>query len=215
MPPRKLTAVVVALALAAACSGGGDDDDAAERDETSSTSFEQPTVALDVRNAELVSSHAARGALADDVTSEITEVVEQLLLVTSAEPLTLGHAGAGFADLFTPDAGARAAGPDRAAIFDEGLPRFGTLEPSNASIGITALNGPFDGTPMFAVVDLQWDVGGSRRPGDRVVRTGELSLLLGDDGWNIAAYDLHVERTVGDETTTTTATSTSTTEVSE
>lgn len=206
MPPRKMTAVVLALALVAGCSGGGDDE-ASERDETSSTAFEQPTVALDVRTAELVSSRAARAALGDDVTSDITEVVEDLLLITSAGPLTLGRAGPGFAELFTPDAGARAAGPDRAAMFDEGLPSFGTLEPSNTSIGITALNGPFDNAPAFAVVDLQWDVGGSRRPGDRVVRTGELSLLLGEDGWKIAAYDLHVERTVDDETTTTTATS--------
>lgn len=204
MPLPKMTAVVLASALAlAACSGGDDEDDA--REETSSTSFEQPSVALEVRSADLVSTHAARAALPSEVTSEITEMIEQLLLITSAEPLTLGEAGGGFADLFTPDAGAQAAGEDRAAIFDEGLPSFGALEPDDASIGITALNGAMSTEAAFAVVDLQWDVGGTRNPGDRIVRTGELSLVRGEGGWKIAAYDLHVERTIADETTTTTA----------
>ena len=210
MPLPKMTAVILASTLVfAACSGGDDDEDA--REETSSTSYEQPAVALEVRSADLVSTHAARGPLPDDVTSEITEVVERLLLVTSAGPLTLGEAGAGFADLFTPDAGAAAAGEDRAAIFDEGLPSFGTLEPATSSIAITALNGAMTTEASFAVVDLQWDVGGSRAPGDRVVRTGELSLVRGEDGWKIAAYDLRVERTIADETTTTSASSTVTT----
>lgn len=207
MPLPKMTAVVLALLalLGAACSGGDDDENTA--DETSSTSFEQPSVALDVRSADLVSTHAARGPLPADVTSEITELVEELLTITSAEPLTLGEAGAGFADLFTPDAGAAAAGEDRAAIFDEGLPSFGTLEPANTSIAITALNGAMSTEAAFAVVDLQWDVRGSRNATDRVVRTGELSLVRGETGWKIAAYDLHVERTIADETTTTTASS--------
>jgi len=208
VPLPKMTAVVLALfvTLGAACSGGSDGDgDAAE--ETSSTAFEQPTVALEVRSADLVSTHAARAPLAADVTSEITEVVEKLLTITSAEPLTLGEAGGGFAELFTPDAGAAAAGEDRAAFFDEGLPSFGTLEPANTSIAITALNGAMTTDAAFAVVDLQWDVGGTRDPGDRIVRTGELSLVRGDGGWKIAAYDVHVQRTIAEETTTTTASS--------
>lgn len=204
-----MTAVVLVTALAlAACSG--DDGDENVREETSSTSYEQLSVALEVRSADLVSTHAARGPLPAEVTSAITEVVERLLLITSAEPLITGEAGAGFADLFTPDAGAAAAGGDRAAIFDEGLPSFGALEPANTSIAITALNGAMSTEAAFAVVDLQWDVGGTRNPSDRIVRTGELSLVLGDDGWKVAAYDLHVERTIADETTTTSATAEST-----
>jgi hypothetical protein len=210
VPLPKMTAVVLASALAlAACSDGDDAEDA--REETSSTSYEQPTVALEIRSADLVSTHAARAPLAPDVASEITEVIEQLLLITSAEPLTVGEAGAGFAELFTPDAGAQAGGEDRAAIFDEGLPSFGALEPANASIAITALNGAMSTEAAFAVVDLQWDVGGTRDPGDRIIRTGELSLVRGDGGWKIAAYDLHVKRTIADDTTTTTARSETTT----
>jgi hypothetical protein len=55
--------------------------------------------------------------------------VQDLLLITSAEPLAQGKAGGGFADLFTPDAGARAANHDRAVFFDEGVPTFGELDP--------------------------------------------------------------------------------------
>jgi hypothetical protein len=211
MPPKKLTALAVAVLLAASCSGG-DDDDGKSADsthdtaQTESQSFTKPKVTLTVTRAELVSPHQAFGPMDAKTRKAVVDVVQQLLLITSAEPLTAGKAGKGFADLFTADAGARAAGPDRAAMFDEGLPEFGGLEPTAASVVLTGLAGTMDPATGLVVAHFTWDVGSKLHTGDRVIRSGDLSLVPDGGGWKIAAYDIAVERTIDDTTTSTTAT---------
>lgn len=210
MPPIRLTALAIAVLLTAGCSSGGSKDrspqDDADDAETSSATFTKPKVDLLLSRAELVSPHQALGSLDAKTSDAVAGVVERLLLVTSAGPLAEGKAGKGFADLFTPDAGARAAGADRAAIFDEGLPLFGELKPTEARVGLTGLAGTMDPATGVVVASFVWDVSSKLHPGDRVTRTGELSLVPGDGTWRIAAYKLSVKRTIDDRTTTTTAT---------
>jgi hypothetical protein len=205
-PSRRLLAAV-ALALAvAACSGGGDDDAKKDDTETSSAEHVKASVDLDVTRAELVSPHQALGPLEGGTRDAVAGVVEKLLLVTSADPLAEGKAGPGFADLFTPDAGARAANADRAAFFDEGVPRFGDLKPTTATLELTGLAGIEDPKTQLVVAKFAWDVASATHPGDSVHRTGELSLVPSGNEWKIGAYTIVVTRTVNDETTTTTAT---------
>jgi hypothetical protein len=207
--PVKLLAVAVAVALALAVTGcsGGDDDDAAEEADTTTTTVVEPQVALRVTRAELVSPHAERGPLDGGTTDEVVDVVERLLLVTAARPLALGAAGGGFAALFTPDAGARAAGADRAAFFDEGVPSFGRLRRTTGTIEMTGL-ADFDGPAAALVVaQFDWSAASRERPGDRVERRGELSLVRQGGNWRIGAYTIAVTRTIGATTTTTTAAS--------
>jgi hypothetical protein len=75
---------------------------------------------------------------------------------------------------------------------------------------MTGLAGSEDPKTALVVATYTWDVSSAEHPGDRVVRTGELSLVpssaAGKTTWRIGAYTIAVERTVGDETTTTTAT---------
>lgn len=200
MPPTKLAAVALAAVLAVGCSGGDGDDGAA-----SSTSLAKPTVALDVTRADLVSPHQALGPLDRATRDAVVGVVDDLLRITSAEPLARGQAGAGFAKLFTGDAGSRAASTDRAAFFDEGLPVFGELKDNDVHVELTGLAGSMDPAIELVVAAFTWDVASVTHPGNRVVRTGELSLVPAAGGWKIAAYTIHVDRTIDDETTTTTA----------
>ena len=205
MSPTKLTAVALAVLLAVGCSG--DDSSSKNKDDAQSSSaeFTKPKIALDVKRAELVSPHKEQGALEGKTKFATADLVQKLLLVTSADPLTSGKPGKGFADLFTPDAGARAAGVDRATIFDEGLPSFGQLKQKQASVVLTGLAGTMDPKTSFVVAHFTWDVGSTQHPGDRVVRSGDLSLIPVDGHWRVAAYDITVTRTIADETTTTTA----------
>lgn len=205
MPPtrRLIFAAVLALSVAA-CS---DDDDAGDRDtESSAEEFVRASVDLDVTRAELVSPHAPKAALDAGTRDAVASVVENLLLITSAAPLVEGKAGGGFADLFTPDAGARAANADRAVFFDEGVEDFGDLTPVESRVGLTGLAGSLDPRTELVVARFVWTVAGER--GDRIARTGELSLVPDDGAWKIGAYTIAVTRTIGRTSTTTTATST-------
>lgn len=206
MPPTRRLVLAAVLALSvAACTGG--DDEASERDtETSAEEFVRASVDLDVSRAELVSPHAPKGALDAGTRDAVAKVVEHLLLVTSAGPLVEGKAGAGFANLFTPDAGARAANADRAVFFDEGVEDFGELTPVESRVGLTGLAGSLDPSTTLVVARFVWTVEGER--GDRIARTGELSLVPDDGAWKIGAYTIAVTRTIGQTSTTTTATST-------
>jgi hypothetical protein len=211
---NRLAAIAVVLALAVtACSGG--DDDAPDADaggddtSTSSESFEQASVELEVTRADLVSPHAAKAALDAETRDAVQGVVEQLLLVTSAGPLVEGRAGGGFADLFTADAGARAANADRAAFFDEGVEDFGELTPVEARVGMSGLEGSMDTKTALVVARFRWIVAGEH--GDRIARTGELSLVpavlpSGEVAWKIGAYTIAVTRDLDGSSTTTTAT---------
>lgn len=196
------------LALAVtSCSGGDDDDDAARDDTaTSSTEMVKATVDLTVGRADLVSPHAALGPLDEGTKNAVERAVEDLLLITSASPLVEGKAGAGFADLFTPDAGAKASGADRDVFFDEGLPRFGEIVPEEATVEMTGLAGSMGPATALVIAEFRWNVVSSERTTDRVVRAGELQLIPDGDAWKIGAYTLVVTRTVADQTTTTTAT---------
>jgi hypothetical protein len=205
MPPvarRILFVALVVTTVLTGCTGGAKKHAATQ---TSSETFTRATVKLDVSRAELVSPHQVLGPLDPATTDKVRTVVERMLLVTSASPLVEGRAGAGFAELFTPDAGARAASSDRAAVFDEGLPRFGTLHTDTARVGLTGLAGTLDPSTALVVAKFDWDVTSVDRPNDRVTRTGELSLIPVGGTWKIGAYTVVVTRTIDDTTTTTTA----------
>lgn len=204
MPPTRLAAVAVALALAV--TGCSDDDDAKDDDtETSSAEFAKPEVELALTKADLVSPHRALSPIDDATKRAVTGVVEDLLLITSAGPLSAGKAGGGFADLFTADAGARAAGPDRDVVFDEEVPGFGELRQERANLELMALAGSMDPATSLVVAVYDWAVTSVERPSDRIERTGELHLIRDGGEWKIGAYVLAVTRTVDGETTTTTA----------
>lgn len=203
----KLIAVAAALVLAATgCSG--DDDDTVGKIATTTTAVAQadlPDVELDVIRAELISPHQALGPLDDATRDRVVDVVERLLLATSAAPLAIGKTGGGFADLFTPDAGARAANADRSVLFDEGVPRFGALRPVAGTVDLRGLADFAGPEAALVVATFDWTVESTERAGDRVQRRGELSLIPDGDDWRIGAYTIAVTRTIGSSSTTTTA----------
>lgn len=213
MPPARLVGVALAAALTvSACSGGGDSAAKKKKEDTeaSSAEFTHAAVRLAVSKAELVSPHKALGPLEQSTTEDVVAVVQQLLLVTSAQPLVEGKAGRGLAELFTKDAAARVAGKDRPVFFDDGLPKFGTLTPVASRVTLTGLASTKDGTTALVIARFLYDVTSKARPANRVTRDGELSLIKVDGGWRIGAYAIAATRTIDGETTTTTASTTTT-----
>jgi hypothetical protein len=74
-------------------------------------------------------------------------------------------------------------------------------------VSLTGLAGTMDPKTALVVAKYTWDVRSAEHPDDRILRTGELSLIPVDGQWKIGAYTITVQRTVNNETTTTTATS--------
>lgn len=212
MPPARLVGVALVAALAVTgCSGGGDSAAKKKNDtEASSAEFTHAAVRLGVSKAELVSPHKAIGPLEQSTTDDVVAVVQQLLLVTSAQPLVEGKAGRGLAELFTTDAGARAAGADRPVFFDDALPRFGALNPVASRVTLTGLAGTRDPSTALVIARFLWDVTSKAHPTNRVTRDGELSLIKVGGAWRIGAYAIAATRTVDGDTTTTTASTTTT-----
>ena len=148
-----------------------------------------------------VSPRKAFGPLDEANRTAAMKTLQATFDATVVRPLTKGRPGAIDA-LFTADAAARATGPDRAALFDEGLPKVRDLEATRANVRLTALDN--GNGPGLIVAKIDWDVRGADV---HVQRIGELSMVPVFGTWLIGAYTVITTRTAGGSTTTTTAVS--------
>ncbi|MCU1380443.1 MAG: hypothetical protein JWN29_3426 [Acidimicrobiales bacterium] len=189
--------------LASACSSGSKEAQAQPGiTEQHAAQADQGDLALDVVASDEVSPQHALGPLDEVNRTAAMTSLQRTFDATVVRPVTTGKAGS-IDTVFTADAAARAAGQDRAALFDEGLPRVRDLVADKANVRLTALGGD-DGKPALIVAKIDWDV----RSADgkvRVRRIGELSMVPVLGTWLIGAYTVTTSRTVGGSTTTTTA----------
>lgn len=195
-----MTLAAVLALVGAGCSSG--DDGAGTRPGVSEQHAVRSGVQLHVVGADEVSPHKAFGPLEGGTAAAATAVVQRTFDATVARPLTGGRPGS-LDKVFSPDAAARATGPDRAALFDENLPDVGRMVADKADVRLTGLDG-VDGRPAMVVARIDWDV----RSGDRSVRVqrvGELTLVPVFGTWLVNAYTVFTNRIVGSATTTTTA----------
>lgn len=156
---------------------------------------------LDVVAWDEVSPRKATGPLDDVTRAAAMKSLQATFDATLVAPLRTGKAGS-IDKAFTADAVAHAAGVDRAAIYDEGLPRVKHPVADKANVRLTALDG--GAGPALVVAKIDWDV---RSPDGsvRVRRIGELSMIPVLGTWLVGAYTVITTRTVGGSTTTTTA----------
>ena len=198
---RPLAAALASLLLAAgACSSG--DDEPQARPGISQQRAEVSDIELSVTGADLVSPHQNLAPLDEPVRLAVLENLQQVFDATVLRPLTEGEAGS-IQPLFTGDAAERAAGPDRAVLFDDGLPRVERLVADRADVRLTGLDGATR-RPAMVIARIDWDV---RDPDGevRVQRVGELTLVPVVASWLVRAYSVVSTRTTGAGTTTTTA----------
>lgn len=198
---RPLAAALASLLLAAgACSSGNDEPQA--RPGISQQRSEVSDIELGVTGADLVSPHQNLAPLDEPVRLAVLENLQQVFDATVLRPLTEGEAGS-IQALFTGDAAERAAGPDRAVLFDDGLPRVERLVADRADVRLTGLDGDTR-RPAMVIARIDWDV---RDPDGevRVQRVGELTLVPVFASWLVRAYSVVSTRTTGTGTTTTTA----------
>jgi len=197
---RAAAAALLISLLVGGCSSSGSKDEGA-RPGRPEAHVVTGDLTLDTVAWDEVSPRKAFGPLDDVNRFAVMKTLQATFDATVVRPLTKGKAGT-IDTLFTADAAARAAGPDRVALFDEGLPRVAHLEATKANVRLTALDGG-DG-PRLIVAKIDWDVRGA---GVHVKRIGELSMVPAFGTWLVGAYTVITTRTAGGSTTTTTAAS--------
>jgi hypothetical protein len=194
-------ALVLVLAIAAgACSSG----DSKSHTPPGVTGARANRLSLEVTAADVVRPDQPMAPLDDPVRSIVEKNVQRVFEATVVKPLTTGKAGR-INGLFTDDAATHATTGDRAAMFDENMPRIERLVPDQLEVQLTALAGG-EGSPNLVVAKLIWRVR-NRSGSTRVERSGELSLIPVLGKWLVGAYEIAVNRVVDGATTTTTAAS--------
>ncbi|MCU1374087.1 MAG: hypothetical protein JWO68_1373 [Actinomycetia bacterium] len=190
------------LCLAAGACSSGKKEESQPRPGVTTPPINRGDLKLDVVAWDQVSPAKKFGPLDDPNRASATRALQQAFDATVVDPLTKGKAGS-IDRVFTGDAAARAAGQDRAALYDEGLPRVRRLVADKLNVRLTALAGT-DGKPALVVAKIDWDVA-SADGKVRVKRIGELSMVPVFGTWLVGAYTVLTSRTVGGSTTTTTA----------
>lgn len=191
-PLPRLLAAVAALAVAsvsvAACSGGGGDDD------SGAPQREPPRYAFTLLAADVHATVGPAPAFPEQVSTEVLRTLNDYLTVAVVEPLRTGAPPGDLAGVFTPAAAARLAGPDRAALVEEGTPGRGEVRQDRANVRLNALVGPDTSVVVVtAQIDVALEV---TRAGARtaVTRGGELVLAADGDAWRIEGYDVRTQR---------------------
>jgi hypothetical protein len=182
---------LVAVVVAAAALGG---DGAAPPRRPLARAADRPIP--DVRFAVVGDElHAPAGvtALPPVVRAAVVDVLERYVQLGSLEPMRRGRIGRGLDRVFAPEAFARASGPDRPALFDEGAPVDPEAVPVRAEAALVGLADPA-GDPAAVVVrivvQLSEDAGAFT-----VMRAGELTLVPAGDRWVVDGYSVRVTRT--------------------
>jgi hypothetical protein len=132
----------------------------------------------------------------DDVRDKVMATIGTYVTAATVKPLQKGAVDdAALASTLAPAATARASGPDRATLVDEGLPKaLGRIVVSAEPIKLTGL-ADAQGQVVVVTAALKTTTTAKTAKGSLLItRTGELVLSPDAGGWRIDGYDLAVER---------------------
>ena len=153
----------------------------------------------------------APDTIPDDVRTAVIATLTGYVNAATVMPLQQGAVDdAGLATALAPAVAARLAGPDRAVLVDEGLPRAKPTSKVKVTATPVALTGLADGAGSVVVVTATVDTTTTAKTtkGKLVIkRTGDLVLEPDNGTWKITGYTLNVDRAgkaVRPTTTTTT-----------
>ena len=197
-------ATVLALALAACSSGGASESSDTSAKKTTTT---KPAATVLLTQGESAVASAGPDVALDDATRQaVLDASQRYVDAAVLEPLVKGAVGTAYTGLFDASVSASAAGPDRAALTDEGITTV-TTSPT-----VTASPVRFDGLAdsggavQLVATTFTLDVKGETATGPLAVqRRADLTFTPGPGGvWLITAYRVAVVRQEPDGSTTTT-----------
>jgi hypothetical protein len=185
--PVAVLLAVISVALVA-CSGG--DDAAAKKTAVPAGS----TLKLEAGDVQ-VAAAGPPGTLSDADRQAIVETLKKYIVAATIDPLH-GRKIGDLSGVFTAEAAASLAGPDRAAAVDEGMPKAtSVVKATTPPVAMVALSDPTGAIDLVGTT-LFLDVNAKATGGPvRVLRTGELVLRRDAGAWKISSYKLSVNRT--------------------
>jgi hypothetical protein len=204
MRARFVLVTGVAALFLVACSSGSTAEPKASKATTTTVA---PTVIVLTRGDVVVQS-AGGDVVVDEATQQtILAAAQHYVDVALVAPLRDGAVGEGYDTLFDAPVAANAAGADRAALSDEGIP------PVTATPTITATPVRIDGLAdrdghlQLVATTFTVAVQGTTASGPLTInRSVELTFTPGPEGnWRITAYRVSVGREAADTATATTA----------
>jgi hypothetical protein len=145
--------------------------------------------------------------LPPEIQNSVMSTVHNYVQGALLDPVREGETAEAIGALFDGVTAPRLEGPDRAVLFEEGLPDLtGSFKPSALPVNLTALS---DGAGNFVLVTASFVYSATveAKQGEIVIlRNTELTLVPDGGAWKITAYDVHLTRELPEtEPTTTTA----------
>lgn len=202
---RLLCAVAVAL-LVGACSSDGPPPANAGPGATTTTLGPPGEIVLSVKSFDIETAAPPAAGEREAAQAGVLATLQAYLVGASLSPLGSGAPVGDLTALFSPRAAPRAtSAPDRAALYDEGLPPVESLRSDVADLGLTGVAGP-DGKIAVMAARFTVKLNGVTAATPLVVqRDGDFVLVPEDGAWRIDAYDVRASRTTPGGTTETTA----------
>jgi hypothetical protein len=193
-------AVAGLLVAAAVVFFGGDDGDDAPRREPKSVSVNLKLV----RGASRSENAGPPAELPVEVQDQIMELVGDYVDKGVIRPLKTGERAPDLSGLFDLGAASRLDGPERSALFEEGMPPT-TIKRARAFpvsfTGLSDANGSF----VLVTAGFGFVLDGENDQGKvKITRTSELTFLPEGGTWRITGYDIVVVREGGTTAATTT-----------
>ena len=204
-PAVWILAVVAALSLGA-CSQSSAEKATAPTATTAappSTALNLPQLPRFTLGAPNVHAVDAPAELPDTVQTRVQSLLDQYLYNTLVIPLRSGQPVGDVSGLFSAPALERLSGQDRAALFDEGLPKPEKVHVDEATANISALVGPDGVAVLAAVLRIVMTVTLDGVPFG-IERTGEFELSAEGDYWKVSGYDISATRSGPEGVVTTT-----------
>jgi hypothetical protein len=201
---RLLCAVTLAL-FVAGCSSDKPPPATADRSATS-TSSPPGEIVLSVKSFLVETSAPPAAGEQEAAQAGVLATLQSYLVNASLAPLRSGTAVGDISSLFTGRSAPRAtSAPDRAALYDEGIPPVQSLRSEVADLALTGLVGP-DGKVSVMAATFAVKLNGVTSDTPLVVQRNADFVLVPEDGaWKIDAYDVSASRTTPAGTTQTTA----------
>lgn len=198
-----VVATTVALATAG-CSGSDEPDGTSGRSGAPGGENSGP-IGFGVTSMNVEAGRPPSPETVEQAKAAAVSTLNSYLKIAVLDPLGSAAPVGDLTPVVTESVSNRLAGPDRAALLDEGLPKMEGIRADRAGVDLTVMAGQA-GEILMVAADVELKLRGTADGTPLAIdRTGEFLLVPAGGAWKIDGYRIHVTRDTPGGATTTTA----------